>query len=60
MKTRPRFTIEIEAPATNYDLDGIHRLKILLKRMIRSHGLRCIRAVEVEAKEKSPDCEQDG
>ena len=42
MSNRPRYLLTLEATRTPDDLDGVRRLRGLLKRLLRSHGFRCI------------------
>ncbi|WP_428305835.1 hypothetical protein [Lacipirellula sp.] len=45
--TKPRFNLLIEANHQADDPDGTRRLRLVLKRLLRSFGLRCVTAVPV-------------
>ena len=46
--TKPRYQLLLEVQHQADDPDGTRRLRMLLKRMLRSFGLRCITATPVD------------
>jgi hypothetical protein len=48
---RPVFVLRLEGPPGQA---GIHRLRALLKRLLRDGGFRCLDAVEHTPDEKTP------
>jgi len=47
---RPTFILKLESTRG----DSIKGLRFVLKRLLRSHGFRCVSAVEIPAKPESP------
>lgn len=45
---KPRFQLLIEAQPQTDDADGTRRLRMALKRLLRSHGLRCLNMTPVD------------
>ena len=48
-----RFLLTLQAEHDPTDLDGIRQLRLLLKRLLRSHRLRCLAVVPVEELDKT-------
>jgi len=46
--TRPTYRLTIQPLDDQSDRDGIRRLRLLLKRLLRGYRLKCLAVVEVE------------
>lgn len=42
---KPRYELTLEAEHDPSDVDGIRRMKLMLKRLLRTHRLRCLSIV---------------
>ena len=58
MESRPRFRIELQAEMNESDPSGIIRLRRALKVLLRSFGLRCVKAVQLSTDGDTSTLEQ--
>ena len=53
MKPKPRFSLTLEGEHDTSDPDGYRRVKLLLKRLLRSHNLKCVAIAPAKSKQCS-------